>query len=422
MSEHCIATGPSATLHERFFGVVCALLAALPWAPSTAHAQPSASAGSYALVTSASDDRASERAPTFERRVRRLARRQGLRLAPMLDEGRMGSPVPAQRVAAFSRVVALLAEADALASGLREGAALARLAEAERLVREHADVPGAARWLAEVRVRVGVVALASSLDDLGRSALSDAATLDPSRVLGSAEAPPTVVDRARRIALAVAARPTGHFRVLADGPFATVYLDDQPLGPAPASVVVPAGRHLLRVESRGYLPWGRVIDVFEGHAPDLRVRLSPGPELRARRALVAAAEGHEASQLPHALANIGDLGPSEIWLLELGDGPQARALLTRCSRRGCRAPLRLREGHALAEPADHPLTPRALRRAHAWLEAERPPPPPPTPLYRRPGVWLGVALAVVGASVAAALLTRPAPRQTLVIEPRPGDL
>ena len=92
---------------------------------------------------------------------------------PLLDEGAMGAPLPPERVEVFSRVAELLAEGTTLATGLREGDALARLSQAERLVREHADVPGACRWLAEVRTRIGVVALAASLDDLGRSALTE---------------------------------------------------------------------------------------------------------------------------------------------------------------------------------------------------------------------------------------------------------
>ncbi|NCQ60760.1 MAG: PEGA domain-containing protein [Myxococcales bacterium] len=396
------------------------------WIPAALSAQDAAPApasrSSYASVT-VDGAAPSARRALFERRSRRLARDEGLVERPLLDEGAMGAPLPPERVEVFSRVAELLAEGTTLATGLREGDALARLSQAERLVREHADVPGACRWLAEVRTRIGVVALAASLDDLGRSALTDAATLDPSRALGSAEAPPAVVGEARRLALDVAARPTGRFQVLADGPFATVYLDDQLLGSAPAAVVAPVGRHVLRVESRGFLPWGRVIDVFEGVTSDLRVRLSPGPELRARRRLVDAARGAQVELLPAALADLPESAePSQVWRLEVGAGPQSRALLTRCSRQGCSAPTLLSEGHPAYEPEYDSFSAGALAQARAWLAAPPPPPPPPVPLYRRAGLWIGVGGALVAASIAAALLTRPAPRQTLVVEPRPGDL
>jgi len=351
-----------------------------------------------------------------------MARRAGSTPRPLLDEGALSSWLPPSRVAPFAQVARLLTEATTLAADLRETEALARLGTAERLVREHADVPGAARWLAEVRTRVGVIALASSLDALGRSALGDAATLDPSRILGSAEAPPQVVEDARAIALNVASRPVGSFRVFGEGPFATVIIDDRPVGPAPARVVVPVGRHVLRVESRGYRPWGQVIDVLEGNAPDVHVRLSPGPELAARRALSQAASRGDAAGVRDALRQLPeDAQPNEVWLLELSRTRLDRALLTRCTRASCGAPQRLvPDRPALGERAA--WSTESQRRAHAWLAAPPPPPPPRTPLYRRPGLWLGVGAAVIAASVTAIVLTRPEPRHTLVVEPRPGDL
>lgn len=361
----------------------------------------------------------SARAEIFERQLETLAEAEGLRRAPLVDEGGLPSALPPERLDALARADALMNEAGSLAVALREGEALARLAEARRILREHADVPGAGRWMAEVETRAGVIALAAGLDGLGESALRAAATLDPERRLGSAEAPPRVVDYARRVAVEVSTAPRGRFRVFVEGRFATVYLDDQLLGPAPATVDAAIGRHLLRVEARGYRPWGQVVDVFEGRAPDVHVRLSPGPELALRRALADAGARGDAPAVETLMRRAPDVDVGEVWLLEASPARE-RALWTRCTREGCEAPRRLtRDG---AGAATGPWSPEARRRAWAWLNAPPPPPPPPRPFYRRPGLWIAVGAAVVAGAVTAAIVTRPAPEHRLVVEPRPGDL
>ncbi len=326
-------------------------------------------------------------------------------------------PVAPRRVEAFRTVEALLVEARQAAATLREGEALALLVRAERIARDHADVPGAAAWLAEVETAVGITAAQAGIPTLVEAALSRAATLDPSRGVRAAEAPPAIVARAEAIARAVATRPTGTFEVRADADGARVFLDDEDLGTAPRPVRAPVGLHVLRVEAPGRLPWGRAVRVFEGRRPPVEVRLAPDPLLAAARRLRHAAGAADPEAVAAALGVLAGLDAA--WIVQVGDGAQDRALLTPCDGSGCAEPRRLEVDEVPIVVGDHAPSPAGRVRAalvagRSWLlepAPEVPPPPPPAPWWQRWYTWAGAAV-LAGAAVGAAVwLTRPDPAQ-----------
>lgn len=208
--------------------------------------------------------------------------------ALVVESARLGSLDPA-RVDALTEIAALLDAARADAAALREGRALAQLARAAQIAEAHVDVAGSAAWNAEVQTAIGVVAAQAGLARVSADALARAATLDASRGVRAAEAPPDLVAQAAEIARRIATGPTGSFEVTADGPGARVFLDDADVGVAPRSVRAPVGRHVLRIEAPGHRPYGTMLDVFEGAAVPLHVTLDEDPLLVTGRALVAAA-------------------------------------------------------------------------------------------------------------------------------------
>jgi hypothetical protein len=73
----------------------------------------------------------------------------------------------------------------------------------------------------------------------------------------------------------------GRVAVSVTGPAAaTVLVDDAEVGATPlaAPVAVAAGRHMVEVRARGFLPWRRQVVVAGGVTEELRVALEPVPE------------------------------------------------------------------------------------------------------------------------------------------------
>lgn len=369
-------------------------------------------------------------ADSWVQRMAGEARRLGL--GPVLDPEAQaeaaGGGVTLARVSALRKVQALLVSARNEAAALHEPEALSALARARDLIEAHADVPWAAAWLGEVYTLTGIVAAQSGRAELAEHALSAAATVDPGRGLRAAEAPPQVVERAAAIARATAAGPVGTFEVRTDAAGARVYLDDRPLGRAPATVRAPVGRHVLRIEAPGHLAWGEAFDLLEGQRPPVRVELSPTPAVERARALVEAARVGDFEAMTAALAALDEGGRAwRLWWVAAGPGPRRRALWVACQAAGCSAPRRL-DGDA---PPGHPtvgaiLPPVAVARqvdeARAWLAEPPPAPPPPKPWYARWYTWAATGVAGVAAATAAALLLRPAPRARRRTVIDPGDL
>ena len=329
---------------------------------------------------------------------------------------------PRGALGTLNRVAALLDEARRAAGDLREGSALRALVEARRLLEAAAAVPGAARWLAEVELRLGVVAAQAGRPGLADEAFARAALFDVARVLRPAEAPPDVAAQAERARLEVAARPEGRFEVRVEPglPGALVHLDGRSWGGAPLVLRARVGRHVLQVEAPGRARFGQVIDVFPGERPPRVVRLPRSARAQLEARLDAAPSVDE---VPQILAS----STRRVWWIRVArDG--RRALRLRCSAAGCGPVERLDEAdlsrsgdrpHGAALPGSPSLR---LSAARAWLTGpanveEAPPPGPPRAAI---GVMGALAAALAGGIAAALFAPRPDPGPRLRVDP--GDL
>lgn len=397
---------------------VLGLCLAAPWA-APASAQPAEAPVLVVLVGPGAPD--ARRRTAWRERVASAA---PARVADPADHARarLAPPLPRSRVRSLREVERRIVAARRDAAALREAAALRSLAGAARIAEDAADVPGAAGWIAEVHTALAVTAAQAGHVGLASASLTRAALLDPGRGLRAAEAPPELVARAAEIARGVASRPAGELVVRVDAPGARVFLDDAPLGEAPATLRAPVGQHVLRITAPGHVTYGRPFDVLEGRRADVTVHLSPTPELTAARALADDARRYDLREVRATLAALAAAGVElSVWMVDVGDGPRDRATLTPCASDGCRSVIRLEAGEPIAAPSSGPEPPldevfAARRSALAWLDEPAPPPPPPpppTPWWRRPHVWIAWA-AIVGGALAGAILTaRPEPERRL---------
>lgn len=327
-----------------------------------------------------------------------------------IDEVSDEVPLPTrEEIADLSQVETLIAQAREAATRLREGEALHALTEARALLERRARTPGVARWLAEVELATGVVAHQQGRHALAEQSLGRAASLDPSRRLGAAEAPPPVVRRAQELARAAATRPETELTIRSTAAGARAYLDDRALGSLPVSVEVGVGRHVLRIEAPGHRPWGRVVDLTEGRSRPWEVTLSP-IDGEARRRRIAAAD---LASLPATLEGEA----SVLWVKVRGD----RALVTRCTALGCTEPVvravddvfEVEEGEPLAgERLTTAWTEGLAALGHDPFGGELP--PPPTPWWQKGSSWVAIALGAVVVGVALGFSLRPDVRQERV--------
>ncbi|MBK8171708.1 MAG: PEGA domain-containing protein [Sandaracinaceae bacterium] len=342
--------------------------------------------------------------------------------AVVRDHAQETGVIARARVEAWAMVSDLLSRARTAAAGLHEGQALNLLAEAEQIAGAHADVAGAATWLAEVETAIGLVAAQSGLASLSEAALVRAATLDPTRGVRSAEAPPQVLAQATSIAHAVATGPVGSFRVVVDVPDARVLLDEGDVGAAPRVVRATVGTHVLRVEAPGFLPFGQVLQVLPGQRSDVAVSLSRDPLLRVVDALLEHAASQDLTEFHRARTRLTEAGvPTfDVWIVDVGRGPQERALLTVCGDHGCNGPLGLSREHGSLAALD--LRAANLHANRAWLLEESPAPPQAaaeTPFFRRWYVLAGLGALVAGTIGTTVWATRPteAPRFEITVDP-----
>jgi hypothetical protein len=325
----------------------------------------------------------------------------------------------ATRLEAFEEVEDLLVAARAATAMHQEDRALRALEEASQIVRMHADVPGSAAWIAEVETAIGITASqAGNLDDLAAAAFDRSATLDPSRGVRGAEAPPEVTARAAAILAAARTRTGGSFEVRSNAEGARVFLDDREVGILPRIVRAPVGTHVLRVEAPGRSPWGEVIYVHEGRRPPMIVELAPDELVIAARRLETAARLLDTTVVDGAMRT---LSVSSVWMVRVGRGDLDRGLIVRCVEAGCEAPRRLELDDVpfvLPTPtmADEVEIEAARRRGERWLDAPLiiPPPPPPEPFWRRWEVWVGLGVILAGGLTAIIVGAQPSPTQNQV--------
>lgn len=315
--------------------------------------------------------------------------------------------VTPERLEAVTQIAAALAQARAEAAALHEAAALSTLTGAHALAESHADVPGMARWLAEVELAMALVGAQIRDARPGWSRFTEerlarAVTLDGERALRAGEARPDVVARAEELARAGATGPVADLQLAASARGARAYLDERPLGSLPTTARAPVGRHLIRIEAPGFRPWGSAMDLREGEPAVLDVQLAPSAA-STRRARIASA-----TRLAEARALLE--GNDELLWVELATAT-SRAIVTRCRVGGCSAAARrdepgvaLSTPFVLAEDFDSEWD-----EAQAWLSDVPPPAPlPPRPWQRRWELWLAVA--TLAGVAAAASITAATPR------------
>lgn len=413
------------------FALLCAVSSARVLADDTASAAGSAPAlragASKSLRTALFAS-----GPHAQGWARALARQWGaLETDPVARAAALTPRVARARMDALARIEGLLLDARVQAATLREADALTSLAAAERAAEGAADVPGIAAWMAEVQLQLGAVAAQAGSLELSEAAFRRAATLEPGRQLLPAEAAPDVVARCARIHAELAAWPAGAFEVRAfsdmgmAAALARVFLDDVELGLAPVRARAVIGRHVLRVEAPGHEAYGAFIDVLPGQRPALSVQLTSLPELELARALQQVVQSGMLTRVPAVLNAAARTGRSDldaVAVLETADSGE-RALIVRCDRAGCRAPIRALREQPIARGSGV-LDDEQLIAARAWLSgpSSRPTNDQNTPLWKRWYLWGGTALAVAAGALAVGFAAQPAPEHRLRVEVDPGAL
>lgn len=334
----------------------------------------------------------------------------------------------ASRVDRLAHVEGLIRQAHEARERLDLRAALGLLREAEREALGLLDVPSANAWYAEVQVALAVTAAEIDEPLLAEAALYRATSVDSTRALRAAEAPPALIARAQSIARAMAMGPEGRFEFRSRTEGASVWMDGRPLGAAPVQVRAGVGAHILRVEAPGHRTWARLVDVFEGARAPIEVTLSPEPELAAARSLLDACREPELDRVTNALAVLErrEHAPTMVWLVEVSDGPIDRALLSACRSSGCSRPSRLSLDGTEVTLATHLSAPIENAHPAEWFEARAwldeaiavVPPAPATPLWEEPWPWLVAGALVLGGTALGIGLSWPQPtnREHVIID------
>ena len=332
-------------------------------------------------------------------------------------EGRRGVVAPS-RLDALRGVVELLEVARQRAAALDEGGALAALGRARQRLEALADVPGSARWLAEVELTLATVAHQAGRSELVEQALGRLASLAPGRTPLPGEAPPELLPVAARLRGEAARRAPGLLVVRSEPPGAELLVDDEPVGRAPTEVRLSAGVHLLRLQAPGMRAWGTVVRIEAGRRSELDVRLAPTETMQAaerlwervralRQTHVPAAE--DVTRLVEEARRLGQRGYRVRWFHVTGD--EAGLLAFACDARGCVGPARgasqpevravlLGRLAAPARRAPEQL-PAAMRRA-LWRPAtpRAPRPHGPRDRWGRWPTWVLLGAAAVGIGLA----------------------
>jgi len=336
-----------------------------------------------------------------------------------------------QRLGALVELDRLLAQAQAQAAALDEGAALSSLAQASRAGADLLDLPGIAAWHAEIEMRTGLVAAQAGRPQLADAALRRAASLDLERRLMAAEATPEVVKLAQTIWQQARSAAEGRVRVDTDVPGAQVFLDDVLVGTAPLTVAARVGRHVLRVEAPGSLAYGTFLELMAGERPPIGIALPPDPAVERAQAVLAAAHSGHLQGIETALAAMPERaaagGPRQVWVVQLGRRAE-RMLLSRCQRGGCEPAMALEgagarpQGGAPGQPGQLPLGSVAAAR---WLDEPARAPAARPSSDRLPGwvIWGSAIVATAATATLTALLSdgRTEPRRELTVVVDPGD-
>jgi hypothetical protein len=202
--------------------------------------------------------------PSHEAALQDWARARGI----VIEAPRVEQTAAAYDPALVLQIEALLDDARVLVGALDEAAALERVAEAERLLRAHPELPQAAFLLAE---RYDVEAM---LEDSHRDGAAAAARLrERARALegprapvltASGDAPPNVARRGPSTQRVAIARTSPDDTVEVDG------------AAVASSAELAAGEHHVRVLRRGGLVWAGFVEISDA-ATSLALPTPPAP-------------------------------------------------------------------------------------------------------------------------------------------------
>ncbi|HEX7481318.1 MAG TPA: PEGA domain-containing protein [Polyangiales bacterium] len=326
-------------------------------------------------------------------------------------------------LAVLADIDALLAQARKSGAELDERTALSQLSHAQQLVRGALALPGAAAFYAEVELQLGVTAAQAGLPGLAEASLRRAARVDPRRRLLSGEASPEVVALAAHLWDEAQSSPEGDVTIEANAEGAQVFLDDAPLGRAPALVRAGIGAHVLRVQAPGFVDYGTLLDVEPGKRPAVQLVLAPDPAVQHLRAVQRHVDNANVSALPAAIAELAADQP-ELSAVLIARASGERMWLMVCTPHGCATPERSLRGRALSAGSVTPLRVGDVAAAQVWLRnvALSPAPAaaqPARPAWQRWYVWSGLAVVGLGAGTLAAVAATPAPEHKLrvVVDP-----
>jgi hypothetical protein len=344
--------------------------------------------------------------------VQRYAAQQGIALRssespPVQDT----APESARaELSVLQRVERALLEARELSADLHEAAALRVLSGAEQELLGALSLPGVHGFLAEVYVQLALCAAQLSEDGLFESALSRALSLDPSRRIEAAEAPPAILERARALARSRDLAPISEGRVRPEPQTALAWLDGVRLSSSDLTFRARAGLHLLVVRAAGFAPYATLLSLEAGKRPALTVQLAELAGESARRALNEARGPEQREKQAVALARARS---EAVYLFEVAGSPHGRALVRRCHAQGCAEP------RGLATTGRDPPTFADSGAAQAWLHADtlaaaskrttrQTPTQKEKPLWKRWPLWAGSAALLLAGGATAIWATRPA--------------
>lgn len=322
-------------------------------------------------------------------------------------EARRAPDVEPEDLEALGRLESLLVQAREASAELDEAAALRLLSAAGREARALLHVEGTAAWLAEVEMRTGAVAAQVGMTALAEDAFRRAYRLDPTRSLRPGEASPEVVSLAEAVARRVDAGPRATLDVRCADADARVAIDDRPAMPCPARLELPIGAHAVRISAPGRRPYGALIDLAQGERAPVEVALAPNALVLAARAFDTESAARPVADWPRALAALAEAGlEAEVVWVEVGGGPEPRALALRCEPEGCTEPARLDSRSSLPTATlarlPGPAAAAALEAGSAYLTAEA---TAPTASDAEPRRKRRIALITTAAVVAVGLAT-----------------
>lgn len=361
--------------------------------------------------------RGSRSAPAKERWLSALQESLQLELhsvadVAVTDPNERDVEVDRASLAVLSEVERALLETRELNAQFREAAALRVLWEAEQKLLAALTLPGVHAYLAEVSLQLGLCAAQLGELGLAETAFKRAASLDGTRRIEAAEAPPATLALARAIARAQDTTGNAELTVHVQPRDASLWLDGVRL--SSDSVRARTGEHLLVVRAPGYTSYAALLHFAPGLRPVMTIALSELPVAAARRALLA--DNSRGEPVEPAAQRLAALTQQPVLLLEPSAVGNGRVLVERCLEAGCALLFALDEQGQIQRFA-------AGSEARAWLGRTTAPSALGQPSkWKRWPVWTASAVLVV-AGVTSALLLRGRPEErrerSLAVTPDP---